>query len=57
MSRTTYGENGKPKYRDDFTGRPHFDKETQQYLDQHRHTYEYNENGQPIGETVGPIPK
>jgi len=57
MSRTHYGENGKVEYRDDLTGRPHFDKNTQQYLDQHRHVYKYNEYGQLIGEEVFPIPK
>ena len=55
-SRTKYGDNGKPEYRDDLTGRPHYDKKTGQYLEQHRHNYTYNENGQPTGESVTPIP-
>lgn len=55
-SRTRYGENGRPEYRDDLAGRPHFDKKTGQYLDQHRHHFTYNENGQPTGETVTAIP-
>ena len=55
-SRTEYGDNGKPEYRDDLSGRPHYDKNTDQYLDQHRHTYKYNDRGQPIGETVSSIP-
>ena len=56
MSKTKYGENGKPEYRDDLMGKPHYDKSTGQYLDQHRHEFKYNEKGQPIGEKVSPIP-
>ncbi len=26
MSRTTYGNNGQPEYRDDYKGKPHYDK-------------------------------
>ncbi|MDR7814699.1 RHS repeat domain-containing protein [Lacrimispora sp.] len=57
MSETKYGDNRKPEYRDDLKGRPHYDKKTGQYLDQHRHVFEYNDKGQPIGEVVIPIPK
>lgn len=35
MSRTKYGDNGKPEYRDDLQGRPHFDKKTGKYLNKH----------------------
>ena len=56
MSRTKYGSNGRPEYRDDLTGRPHYDKNTGQYLKQHRHNFTYNQNGQPTGGTVTPIP-
>lgn len=56
MSRTKYGENGRPEYREDLTGRPHYDKNTGEYLEQHRHNFKYNDKGQPIGETVTPIP-
>jgi uncharacterized protein YxeA len=54
-SRTHYNENGQAETRDDFD-HEHFDKKTQRYLKLHRHTYKYNEKGQPIGETVIPIP-
>ena len=57
MFRTVYGENGKPAYRDDITGRPHYHKSTGRYLDQHRHSYEYNEKGQRVSETILPILK
>ena len=56
MSRTKYGENGRPEYRDDLMGRAHYDKTRGEYLDQHRHTYKYNDKGQPIKEIVTPIP-
>ena len=56
MPRTKYGENGRPEYREDLTGRPHYDKNTGEYLEQHRHNFKYNDKGQPIGETVTPIP-
>jgi len=56
VRRTTYGSNGKPAYRDDLAGKPHFDKASQQYLMPHRHWFNYNEIGQPIGETVTAIP-
>lgn len=56
MSRTTYGENGKVETRDDLTGKAHYDKKTGQYLKPHRHTYKYNEQGQPIGDEVSPLP-
>lgn len=55
-SRTTYGENGKIKYRDDYKGRAHYDKKTKKYLLPYRHTYRYNNLGQPIGQEIGPVP-
>ena len=55
MSRTTYGNNGQPEHRDDYKGKPHYDKKTGKYLRQHRHSFKYNDKGQPIGETVSPI--
>ena len=56
MSETKYGENGRPEYRDDFTGKPHYDKNTEESLKSHRHIYEYNDKGQPIGNGVAPVP-
>ena len=55
LSKTRYGKNGKPEYRDDLAGRPHYDKKSGQYLKRHRHIFKYNEKGQPIGEEVEPI--
>lgn len=57
MSRTKYGENRSPEYREDLTGRAYYDKNTGEYLEQHRHNFQYNDKGQPIGETVTKIPK
>lgn len=48
MSRMKYGENGRPEYREDLTGRPHYDKSTGEYLNQHRHNFKYNDKGKSI---------
>ncbi|WP_394917857.1 RHS repeat-associated core domain-containing protein [uncultured Robinsoniella sp.] len=56
-SKTKYGANVKPEYRDDYTGKAHYDKKTGQYLKPHRHNYKYNDKGQPICEEVVPVPK
>lgn len=55
MSRTKYGENGRSEYREDLTGRVHYDKNTGEYLNQYRDNFKYNDKGQSIGETVTPI--
>jgi len=56
MSRTKYGENGRVQYRDDYAGKAHYDKECGEYLNPHRHNYQYNDKGQSIGDKVTPIP-
>lgn len=52
VSRTKYGKNKKPEYRQDFDGKPHYSKKEGKYLNPHQHNYKYNDQGQPIGETV-----
>ena len=51
MSRTKYGNNRKPEWRQDYT-HVHYSKELKKYLKPHQHNYKYNSKGQPIGETV-----
>ena len=46
-SRTTYGSDGKQQSRDDYN-HTHFDKNTGQHLNPHRHLFEYNSSGQPV---------
>jgi len=55
MSRTFYDSNGNAFSRQDFI-HPHFDKATQQYLQPHEHNTTFNQNGQPTGTTVNPVP-
>lgn len=51
VSRTKYGNNGKPEYRQDYS-HEHYSKEIGEYLQPHQHSYSYNAKGQPTGETV-----
>ena len=53
-SRAFYDQNGNQFYRQDFD-HPHFDKKTQQYYQPHEHNYYYNDKGQPIGKSDGPL--
>lgn len=55
MSRTTYGENGNPESREDYDHK-HYDKNTKEYLQPHKHIYEYNENGQPVKPKIPVVP-
>lgn len=57
VSRTKYGNNRKPEYREDY-GHTHHDKNTGKDLQPHKHNYEYNDKGQPVKPKVPvePIP-
>ena len=58
-SRTTYDQNGYPATREDYyvgsNPRTHYDKTTNIELKNHKHIFEYNEKGLPIGEKVIPL--
>ncbi len=55
VSRTSYNHRGQRAIREDYDIgssrlRPHYDDKTETYIKgSHRHIYEYNEHGQPIG--------
>ncbi len=51
MSRTKYGKNQKPEFRQDYN-HPHYSKELGKYLKPHQHNYTYNSKGQPNGDFV-----
>ncbi|MDF2474277.1 MAG: repeat-associated core domain protein, partial [Anaerocolumna sp.] len=51
VSRTKYGPNRKPEYRQDYS-HEHYSKEEGEYLQPHQHNYTYNAKGQPTGETT-----
>lgn len=54
MSRTKYGKNKKPEWRQDYT-HTHYSKRYKQNLQPHQHNYTYNSKGQPTGDDVSKI--
>ncbi len=54
-SRSFYNENGNQFSRQDFAGKSHYSKELNEWLVEHEHGLEYNENGQVIGKTLDTI--
>ena len=59
VSRTTYNSNGKIGSREDYylgdKPHSHFDKQTNMHLKNHKHIYEYNQDGFIVNKYVEPI--
>jgi hypothetical protein len=54
VSRAFYDDAGRQFARQDF-GKPHFDRQAQQYLSPHEHNYSFNDVGYPTGSQVVPL--